>query len=1109
MKIKTKLKELRMDHKILLSLEQKRISLEIFENLDNLLEKTDESEERLKDCLKNMQKEGHVDLQNDSLEDTSRIEITESGKEEVKEIWKEIEDIEIRLIDKKDVVTLPFKKVTELVENRSLFEILNRLERKNRLDLREKREVSEELVGREKSLSYLKEKVNQLKEKDGSTLLIEGEAGIGKTRLVKEIREDIIEEDIDFLSSRCYEDEFIPFKPIDRILEKFTQSSDNISQISKVADHEIKDKTIFESGRKSIFFDTAKSLRQLAKNKPLIIFLDDLQWAGESTLNLFDYLTDRLRDEPILIIGTYRPGDLTSEHPFEAIKRKMSRKNTFEKIKLDPLETDDIKKLILDLTELERPSEDLLQKLEEVSKGNPLFLKESIFKIKEQGLLEKDENEIKSRLEAVEIPNAVRNIIEDRIFALDDDKREILQLGSVIGRKVPIQVLAETTEKDELELIEISEELIESNVLGEHATENSFIFTHNQFVDVIYEGTGRWLERKNLHHRVARAIEKIYEDDIEEKYSNLGYHHEKAENFNESFDYYLKAGEYAEQIFAHDDAVEMYKKTLQIYDKIQEKGKSEIDRLTIVERIADAHSLLGRFENSREYLSEGFRFVDDVEDEQRLYRKIARTYHHQGEWEETMQFIEKGLELSDEENSEKCRLLSRKGWVELRRGNYEKAEEIFQKEKKVSEEIDSEEELGEVYHDLGTAALRRGKIDDSIDKLKISIDIKKKIKQERELRNTYNNLGLAYNQKGDFEQAKKFFRKSIDIYEEVGDERNLATCLNNLGMIQRKEGNLKDAIDSYREGLKKYKKLGDDHGEIIAHANLAEILAENGEVEESKEHLERSYEIEKETEDKLTVAMNLSTESKLCEMEGDLSQAIEKAKESLEISSEIEDRRGVAMANIRIGELLSLKGDFEEGLNNLEKAKDIGEEIEAVDIAPMSLAKIGEIELRKGDTKKAEEKLKKGLELAEQMDHTKLMILNLFGLCELNFQMDNLETVEDHLDRIEKYMKGREEGEFIVRYKILKGRYERKKDNFQRSKEYLKEALDKSKEMNSALWKAKAFFELGRVIVKNKDEGEGRDLLAESLKMFEEMDAKWWKRKVENILEDYREMDSH
>ena len=786
---------------------------------------------------------------------------------------------------------------------------------------------------------------------------------------------------------------------------------------------DISSRNVFESNRKSIFFDTVKLLKRKADDRALILFFDDLQWADETTLNLFEYIADRLKDEPVLIIGTYRPGDVSSSHPLSKIKKSMSRKDIFQKITLEPLNSEEIKELAIDLADKENLSDDILYALEEKTVGNPLLINETIYQMLQNDMTKQKDDEIISNLYDIEPPKTIQEVIENRVFRVDDKGKELLQVGSAIGQEIPFEVLVKSTEKEELELLNIIEDLIDSKILKEHPSKDSFVFTHKQFADVIYQGTGKWLERKKLHQDVVEALEEIY-DDSEEKYLVFAHHHEKAENFKKSYNYYFKAGKNSEKIYAHEDAIEIYEKALRIFPKIEEACRTKKDILKIIFRIAKAGTLLGRFEKSREYLLKASRITEDTVEKQRIYRMIAKTFHHQGDWNKTIDFIDKGLEIHDKENTETCRLLSRKGWIYLRKGDYERAEEVFKCEKKVAENIGDKNELSNVYHDLGTNNLWKDKLAKSIDQLSKSIKLKKEMKEENELRNTYNNLGLAYYQKGNFEEAKKFFKKSQQLYEDVGDKRNLATCLNNLGMIKLKKGKLKYASEFYYKSLKLYNELDDKHGKIIAHANLAEVLVKTGDLDECEYHLQKSYEVEEETEDKLTVAMNLLIESRLKEKRGKMDEAEEKARESLDLSKEIGNQRNQSSSHQQIGKVLSLKGEFEEGMKHLKIARNIGEEIEAEDICPMNHADIGLIELLKRNLESSEHEFKEGLKLAKETDDEEIILRNTLGLCLVKLKKEDIEEGKEYLKMISENIKNREEPEFHIQYHLLKGSFE-------------------------------------------------------------------------------------
>ena len=161
------------------------------------------------EILEKMERDGEIviDEQNGT---PSSIQFTEKGEKKGEEIWNHIKDEKIRVVDEKDNVTMTLEKASEISMGISTIELIARSNIEKIVDLREEKEIIEKFIGREKNLKFLKEKVDALEENQGGTVLIEGEVGIGKTRLFKKIKQYTIEKNINFLGSRCKQEEFIP-----------------------------------------------------------------------------------------------------------------------------------------------------------------------------------------------------------------------------------------------------------------------------------------------------------------------------------------------------------------------------------------------------------------------------------------------------------------------------------------------------------------------------------------------------------------------------------------------------------------------------------------------------------------------------------------------------------------------------------------------------------------------------------------------------------------------------------------------------------------------------------------------------------------------------------
>ncbi len=1053
---------------------------------ENILSVLELEDEKVLDILENLKDGGKI---SESDEEKRYYRLTEDGEKERKQIWDEIKKKKILLIDDKDTVQLNLENIKKVLSDTPIVEILTSIAENSMLDLKERDHFEGNLVDREEELEDLKNSLEQIKDDSGKAIFISGDTGIGKTRLVEELKEMAKEKNFDFLKGKCHLEDYEPYQPFKDALSKFLRIEREIGEFesvispSSVSEGKAQTQQMFDAQRKSVFYGTTKFLESLCEFRPLVLFLDDLQWADKGTLNLLDYMTERLKDKPILIIGTFRPGDVPEDHPLKETMRRMSRKRLYDEIELSPLGGDSIEELIGSLTDLDEIPEDFIKSIGDKTNGNPLFIKENINQMIEENLIDPVEGTFPTESEIVLIPDVVQEVIEKRIYQLDDETREILQLGSVIGKKVPFDLLVEASDEEELKILEKIDNLLENKIWREHPREELFLFYHDLFVDTIYEGVGKWLEQKILHKKVAEAMERVFEDELEEKYSTLGRHYRKGEEYKKSFEYFKKAGEKAERVYSHEDAIERYKESLKAAAKTDSVDDEEL--FVLMEKLGEATNIIGKYEDCRKYFNQALTKTDDIEKQRRMYRKLAQSWNNEGEFNKVISIAEEGLNLVDNEDMvpddepvesvedrsldelddspEICKLLSQKGWALKRIGRSDDAKEIFQEELKKAKDIGDKSVLSQAYHDLGSFARYNMNMKECEDYLNKSIDIRKDLLKDEDsfeekygLSKSYNNLGAIYVQQGDLDKSLEYFKKALELHQEIKNKLFEARTLNNMGVIYMKKGELERTDRILEDVFKILKAIGDKQGRVRAEDNKGKLCMEKGKLDMALDHFESSLEISEEIDDKFGIGLSYVSISKAYILKGDLEKAEEYAEKAYELAENIKSNRMKGEALIQYGKVNRLKGDIEKAVSLHQEGVEITKEMTEITILFKNRLELVEDYIEQGELKKAEENLEKGLE--EKTDSP---------------GMD-------------------------TKLKMVKGMLEREKGALDKAEEILIGCLKKAEKLTKKYREARLNYELGKVYKAKGEEETAKETFEKAERSSKEMG-------MESILEKCRE----
>ncbi|MFQ5595200.1 MAG: AAA family ATPase, partial [Anaerolineae bacterium] len=325
-----------------------------------------------------------------------------------------------------------------------------------------------------------------------------------------------------------------------------------------------------------IFEQYTNVLTALAAQQPLMLVVDDLQWADVSSISLLFRLGRRIEKSRILILGTYRPGDVAlgrggERHPLEPVVNEFRRYFGDVWVDLSQVEEAEGRQFVdafLD-TERNRLGEEFRQALFQHTEGHPLFTIELLRNLQEWGNLVQDEEGRWVEGPALDwgmLPARVEGVIEERIGRLEEELRETLTVASVEGEDFTAQVVARVRDADERGLVrQLSRELDKKHrLVGERGTLQVegqrlylYHFRHYLFRQHLYNGLGD-IERELLHGEVAAALEKLYDGQLDEIAVQLAHHFQKTDDYGRALRYLTLAAERASRLYANAEAITHY-----------------------------------------------------------------------------------------------------------------------------------------------------------------------------------------------------------------------------------------------------------------------------------------------------------------------------------------------------------------------------------------------------------------------------------------------------------------------------------------------------------------------------------------------------------------------
>jgi len=502
--------------------------------------------------------------------------------------------------------------------------------------------IRSEMVGREEELDSLHYHLVKLIHGEGFIVNVIGEAGLGKSRLLAEflhkpdIRKVVVLEGralssglklsfhpiIDIIRSLAdineKDDETEIYRKLEHIVQRYCPESaeevfpfvGTLIGMSLTGSYAERMKRVEGEGlEKLILINLRLLLAGASLVKPLVFIIEDLHWSDQSSMGLLKSLYRLAENHPVLFINVLRPDyQNTGEQIRIAIRDRYEKYHA--EILLKPLDDSQSGQLIRGLLNKKTLPEKISSLIKKRVEGNPFFLEEVIRSMIDDGNIFLEGNKVVCRenIDSVIIPDTINEVLMSRIDKLEDETRALVKLASVIGRQFFYRVLVEVANnREDVDLILDHLQGIQLIRKRKRMDEVEFLFKHALIQQAAYD-TILSEQRKNLHLKVARAIETIFRERLQEFYGVLAYHYSHGEDSAMAESYLIKAGERALKSSASKEALEYYREALTIYLEKYGDAADPAKIATLNKYIGIAHYNIGLLIEATEYLGKALNY---------------------------------------------------------------------------------------------------------------------------------------------------------------------------------------------------------------------------------------------------------------------------------------------------------------------------------------------------------------------------------------------------------------------------------------------------------------------------------------------------------------------
>ena len=690
------------------------------------------------------------------------------------------------------------------------------------------------LLGRNAELQQLRLALAAfLDDQHGRVVTIQGEAGMGKSRLVSEWLSVIVPDQATVWQGRglpysqgvgygvfrsLLQDALRTYPPHSTWDDKVTPAlRPFLRQISASALTPEEQAALQRLEPERVKQLTELALREWllgeTRQRPVVLILEDFHWADDLSKDMLPSLVGLVRETPLLVCLISRPQpEAPLQIAFPQTKAPLAAP-LFLSVELKPLSPEYGRALLGHLVNLNSLPEQFVNTILTRAEGNPFYIEEFVHMLIEKQVLTQGDDrwQVAStvELETLEVPTTLRGLMMARVDRLPQDLQHVLRDAAVIGLQFSASLLDEVERRlhGTVNVLPMLERLTQMGLLVKRpgAGDPMHGFRHIITQETIYDGLMH-SQRPMLHRAVAECIETLYAADVNSQAEVLALHYHRAHVRDKAMHYALQAGDRGRQRFANHEAIEHYSLALQLS---QHLSGCEAERWQAAIGLGEVQQHIGQYEEATALYRAALEEWKEAAPQARaqVMLKLGQVWDKQGDASEA------------------------EGWLRQALTHLSRAD------------VPHPELQAQLYSELGWLSLRRGDLVAAQDWLEQGLALVSDTEHYDVLSSILNRLGAVHFNRSEWERAAKCVERALELRQRLGDVVGYARSLNNLGILKQASGDWDGALADYERSVESNERIGEIEGLALACTNLGVLYTDRGEWAKAEENLLRSFAI--------------------------------------------------------------------------------------------------------------------------------------------------------------------------------------------------------------------------------------------------------------------------